>query len=127
MHSIFTTSAPSPAGHYSQAVVHNGLIFVSGQLSIDPSTREPVHLSAGEQLTLALQNLEQIVVAAGSRRTRILKCTVFIADIALWPEANKAYAEFFGEHRPARSIVPTGLLHHNLLVEVEAIAAVDEV
>lgn len=122
---IITNTAPAPAGHYSQAIVHNGLIFVSGQLAIDPSTRQPVHLSASEQLMLALENVERIVVAAGSNRSKILKCTVFLADISLWPEANTAYGLFFGQHRPARSIVPTGPLHHGLLVEVEAIAAID--
>lgn len=124
MQFIHTTEAPEPAGHYSQAVLHNGLIFVSGQLAIDPQTRQPLHLKAGEQLTKALQNTEQILLAAGSRRDKVLKCTVFVADVALWPEANAAYAAFFGEHRPARSIVPTGSLHHGLLVEVEAVAVV---
>lgn len=125
MLAVITNTAPAPAGHYSQAIVHNGLIFISGQLAIDPSTCQPVHLSAGEQLTLALENMERIVVAAGGNRSKILKCTVFVTDIALWPEANTAYALFFGEHQPARSIVPTGTLHHGLLVEVEAIAATD--
>ncbi|HMM11124.1 MAG TPA: RidA family protein [Bacteroidales bacterium] len=125
MQYIHTSNAPAPAGHYSQAVVHNGLVFVSGQLSIDPVSRRPLHLGAGEQLKLALENLERIVIAAGSSRQKILKCTVFVADISLWPEANEAYAAFFGDHKPARSIVPTGSLHHGLLVEVEAIAATD--
>ncbi|MBK9292286.1 MAG: RidA family protein [Bacteroidetes bacterium] len=125
MQHISTTFAPAPAGHYSQAIVHNGLIFVSGQLAIDPVSRQPLHLPAGEQLVIALTNLENILKAAGSNRNKIVKCTVFIADISLWPEANQAYAGFFGEHRPARSIVPTGPLHHGLLVEVEAIAAID--
>ena len=124
MQFIHTTEAPEPAGHYSQAVLHNGLIFVSGQLAIDPQTRQPLHLDAGDQLTKALQNMEQILLAAGSRRDKVLKCTVFVADVALWPEANAAYAAFFGAHRPARSIVPTGNLHHGLLVEVEAVAVV---
>ncbi len=124
MQFIHTEEAPEPAGHYSQAVLHNGLIFVSGQLAIDAQTRQPLHLNAGEQLTKALQNTEQILLAAGSRRDKVLKCTVFVADVALWPEANAANAAFFGEHRPARSIVPTGSLHHGLLVEVEAVAVV---
>lgn len=124
MQFIHTAEAPEPAGHYSQAVLQNGLIFVSGQLAIDPQTRQPLHLNAGEQLIKALQNMEQILLAAGSRRDKVLKCTVFVADVALWPEANAAYAAFFGAHRPARSIVPTGSLHHGLLVEVEAIAVV---
>lgn len=124
MQFIHTSNAPEPAGHYSQAVLQNGLIFVSGQLAIDSQTRQPLHLDAGDQLTKALQNMEQILLAAGSRREKVLKCTVFVADVALWPEANAAYAAFFGEHRPARSIVPTGNLHHGLLVEVEAVAVV---
>lgn len=125
MEFIHTTQAPEPAGHYSQAVKHNGLIFVSGQLAINPITRQPVYLDAGGQLKLALENMETVLIAAGSRSDRVLKCTVFVADVSLWPEANAAYAAFFGNHRPARSIVPTGNLHHGLLVEVEAIAAAD--
>lgn len=123
MQIIQTSSAPQPAGHYSQAIVHQGFVFISGQLAIDPENRTPQHGNVEDQLTMALQNMIAIVQAAGSDKNKILKCTVFITDIEHWPAANEAYARFFGDHRPARSIVPVKPLHHGLLVEVEAIAA----
>ena len=116
--------AGPPAGHYSHGIVHNGLLFVAGQLPIDPATArrltaEPVDVQARQ----ALANLDAVLLAAGSRRDLVLKTTVFVRDIELWDRVNTVYAEFFGTHRPARSIVPTGPLHFGLLVEIEAVAA----
>jgi 2-iminobutanoate/2-iminopropanoate deaminase len=120
---INTTEAPAAGGHYSQAVVHNGLIFVSGQLSIDPKTGEKKLGSIEEQTLQALQNVEAIIKAANSDLSRVLKTTVYVADIDLWGAVNEVYKKFFGEHRPARAVVPTGPLHYGFLVEIEAIAA----
>lgn len=124
MQFIQTPTAPQPAGHYSQAIVNQSLVFISGQLAIDPVSRKPQHGEIEEQMLLALQNVVSVAEAAGSEKNKILKCTVFITDIAHWPAANEAYARFFGDHRPARSIVPVNPLHHGLLVEVEAIASI---
>ena len=123
---ISTTDAPSPGGHYSQAVVHNGLVFVSGQLSIDPKTGEKKLGSIEEQTLQTLHNVEAILKAANSDLSRVLKVTVYVADIDLWGAVNEVYKKFFGEHRPARAIVPTGALHYGFLVEIEAIAATRE-
>lgn len=125
MHPIATDHAPAPAGHYSQAVVHDGLVFVSGQLPVNPATREPVHGSVEDQTRRALQNVEAILLAAGSSRGQVLKTTVYVSDIELWGRVNTEYAEFFGDHRPARAVVPVPELHHGVLVEIEAVAAVD--
>jgi 2-iminobutanoate/2-iminopropanoate deaminase len=116
--------ARPPAGHYSHGIVHNDLLFVAGQLPIDPATGrrltgEPVDVQARQ----ALANLDAVLRAGGSRRHLVLKTTVFVRDIELWDAVNAVYAEFFGAHRPARSIVPTGPLHFGLLVEIEAVAA----
>jgi 2-iminobutanoate/2-iminopropanoate deaminase len=101
-------------------------LFVAGQLPIEPGTgRKLSDEPAGVQAQQALANLDAVLVAAGTTRDRVLKTTVFVSDIHLWDEVNAAYAEFFGAHRPARSIVPTGPLHFGLVVEIEAIAAVD--
>ena len=121
---ILTPAAPQPLGHYSQAVLDNGLLFVSGQLPIDPFTSKPVLGPVGEQTSLALRNLMAIVAAAGGVREDILKVTVYISDIAHWREINMAYAAFFGAHRPARSAVPTGRLHFDADVEIEAVARI---
>ena len=124
---ITTPAAPLPAGHYSQAIVHGGLVYVAGQLPIDPETRRPLADAEVEaQTERALRNLQAVLEAAGSRLDLVLRVTVYVADVALWPRVNAAYAAFFGAHRPARTVVPTGLLHHGLLVEVDAVAAAAE-
>jgi 2-iminobutanoate/2-iminopropanoate deaminase len=122
---INTPDAPAPGGHYSQAVVYNGLVFVSGQLSIDPQTGEKRLGSIEEQTEQVLGNVAAILQAAGSDMSRVLKMTVYVADIKLWEAVNKVYARVMGEYRPARAVVPTGALHYGFLIEIEAIAAVN--
>ncbi len=121
---VSTTAAPLPAGHYSQAVVHGDLVFVSGQLPVDPTSGAVLSGSAGQQARAALANLAAILAAADSGLDRVLRATVFVSDIACWDEVNAVWAEVFGDHRPARTVVPTRDLHHGCLVEVDAIAAV---
>jgi len=114
---------PSPRGHYSPAVVANGFVFVAGQLPVEQPAGTPrADLSVREQTALALKNLDAALRAAGSSRDKVTKVTVFVSDIAAWDDVNAAYAEFFGSHRPARSVVPSGALHFGVKVEVEAIA-----
>lgn len=125
MRRISTDTAPQPAGHYSQAVVHNGLIYVSGQLAIDPTTGKPMPGNIEEQTSLAISNLAAILEAAGSDLEHVLKTTVYVSDINLWGRVNAVYAECFGEHRPARAVVPSRDLHFGCLVEIEAVAVVD--
>jgi 2-iminobutanoate/2-iminopropanoate deaminase len=122
MRTISTGQAPTPAGHYSQAVAYAGLVFVAGQLPIEDG-RPRTDLSAGDQTKLALRNADAILLAAGSDLAHTLKITVYVPDVALWPAINEAYAEVLGDHRPARVVVPTRDLHHGVLVEVDAIAA----
>jgi 2-iminobutanoate/2-iminopropanoate deaminase len=120
---IQTPNAPKPGGHYSQAVVHNGLVFVSGQLSIDPSTGEKKIGTIEEQTEQALNNVAEILRAANSDLSQVLKMTIYVADIELWTAVNTVYARVMGEHRPARAVIPTGRLHYGFLIEIEAIAA----
>ena len=122
---ISTEGAPTPAGHYSQGVVCNGLVFVSGQLSIDPKTRERLLGSIEEQTEQALKNVYEILKAAGSDWSKVLKMTVYVADINDWEAVNKVYSRILGEHKPARAVIPTGPLHHGFLIEIEAVAATD--
>ncbi len=121
---VSTPDAPQAAGHYSQAIVHENIVYVSGQLPIDPHTGEKHTGSIEEQARQALNNVAAILRAAGSDLTHVLKTTVYISDIALWGRVNTVYAEFFGEHRPARAIVPTRELHYGFQIEIEAIAAI---
>jgi 2-iminobutanoate/2-iminopropanoate deaminase len=123
---IQTEKAPTPAGHYSQAVVYNGLVFVAGQLAIDPQTGEKKLGSIEEQTEQALKNIGEILKAAGSDMNLVLKMTVFVTDIELWERVNEVYSRVLGEHRPARAIIPSRDLHHGFLIEIDAIAATHE-
>lgn len=126
MEFINTPKAPQPAGHYSQAVVHNGIVHVSGQLPVDPDKLSKEVGSIEEQTMQALRNVEQILLAANSNLKRVLKVTIYISDISLWGRVNEVYSQFFGEHKPARAIVPTKELHYGYQIEIEAIAAVKD-
>lgn len=120
---IETKHAPAAGGHYSQAVVHNGLVFVLGQLSIDPQTGEKKLGSIEEQTEQVLKKVAEVLKAANSDLSRVLKMTLYISDIELWARVNEVYARVMGEHRPARAVIPTGKLHYGFLIEVEAVAA----
>src|SRR5262249_52131012 len=122
--SILTPNAPTPAGHYSQAIVHNGLIYISGQLPINPQTGEKKAGPIEEQTEQVLDNIRAILEAAGSDLSRVLKMTVYISDVSLWGKVNEVYARMMGAHRPARAIVPVKDLHYGFQIEIEAIAAV---
>ena len=126
MKEIQTSNAPQPAGHYAQAIVHDGLVYVSGQLPIDPQTGERGRGSVEEQTEQALRNVAAILAAAGSHPGQVLKTTVYVPDISLWGRINAVYADFFGDHRPARAVVPTRELHYGVLIEIDAIAALAE-
>jgi 2-iminobutanoate/2-iminopropanoate deaminase len=121
---IYTPNAPKPGGHYSQATVYNGLVFVAGQLSILPNGEHKFG-SIEDQTEQALRNVHEILKAAGSDWDRVLKINISVADINLWDGVNKVYARVLGEHRPARAVIPTGKLHYEFLIEIEAIAATD--
>ncbi len=123
MRTISTADAPSPAGHYSQAIVYGDTVYVSGQLAVDPFTGEKGVGSIEEQTHLALRNVEQILLSAGSDLNHVIKTTAYVSDIELWGGVNQAYAEVFGDHRPARAVVPSRDLHYGCLVEIEAVAA----
>lgn len=122
MRRVFTRRAPVPAGHYEQGWVCGQAVFVSGQLPINPDTQEHITGPASEQALQCLKNVRAVLAEAGSDVDRVLKVTVFVSDIALWDEINDVYAGFFGTHKPARSVVPCGALHHSFKVEIEASA-----
>lgn len=124
MKTISTPAAPRPGGHYSQAVVHNDMVYLAGQLPVHPETGETAAGSVADQTRLVLENIRAVLEAAGSDVNHVLKVTIFVPDISSWRTVNEVYAEFFGDHRPARAVVPTRDLHHGCLIEVDAIAAV---
>ncbi len=124
MQFVSTDQAPQPRGHYSQAVVHDGLVFTAGQLPFDPVTGTLAGTSIEEQTLQALKNIKSVLRAAGADLDDVLKVTVFVSDIDLWGGVNDVYTTFFGDHKPARSVVPTRDLHNEVKIEIEAVAVV---
>jgi len=122
MNFITTEAAPIPAGHYSQAVVHNGFVFVAGQLAFVPGQKEHSPGSITEQTEQTMRNIESILKAAGSGLEKVVQMTIYVSDISLWGEVNTTYARIMGSHRPARAIVPVKELHHGYQIEIQAVA-----
>ncbi|MBA3352961.1 MAG: RidA family protein [Blastocatellia bacterium] len=123
---IYLKDSPKPAGHYSPGIVHDGLVFVSGQLPMNLVTREPFTGPIEEQTELALRNVEAVLHEAGSDLDHVLQMTIYISDMELWGEVNKSYAKVMGDHRPARAIVPVKDLHFGTKIEIQAIASMKD-
>ena len=122
MRAVYSSGAPKPAGHYEQAWAHGDFVYISGQLPIDPATGDRITSTIEEQTRRVLENVAAVAQAAGTEINRIIKTTVYVADIGLWDRVDKVYGEFFGEHKPARAVVPTRELHYGFQVEIEAVA-----
>ena len=122
---VSTPDAPQPAGHYSQAVVEGGFVFVAGQLPLDPATGAiagaPDDIET--QTRQVLGNVGAILRAAGSGLDRLVSVTVFITSRSQWPAVDRVYAEMLGAHRPARAVIPVPELRPGCLIEVQAIAS----
>ena len=119
-------SQPRPKGHYSPGIVHDGLVYVSGQLPMDLVTREPFAGAIEQQAELALRNVEAVLHAAGSDLQHVIQMTIYVSDIELWGKVNEVYARIMADHRPARAIVPVKDLHFDTKIEIQAIAAEKE-
>jgi len=124
MKTVSTDSAPAAVGPYSQATVSGSVLFTSGQIPLDPATGRLVAGGFREQVRQALANLEAVLEAAGTDRSRVLKVTVFLTDLERFGELNEVYAEYFGTARPARSAVQVARLPLDAQVEIEAVAEV---
>ena len=122
--SISTPGAPRAIGPYSQGVTANGLLFTAGQVGFDPESGELVDGGIAEQTLRVLQNLRAILRAGGADVAAVVKTTVYLVDMADFALMNEVYAEFFGEHRPARSTVAVASLPRGARVEIEAVAVV---
>ncbi len=122
---ISTNNAPAAIGPYSQAVVAGGLVFVSGQLGIDPKTSALVPGSVTEQARQAFDNIETILNAAGSGLDKVLKTTLLLEDMVDFTAVNAIYHDRFPKDPPARAAFSVTMLPLKALVEIEAIATVD--
>jgi 2-iminobutanoate/2-iminopropanoate deaminase len=119
---VTTDRAPSAIGPYSQAIVCDGWVYCSGQVALDPKTGQLVGKDVTEQTDRALQNLRGVLEAAGASLERVVKTTVFLADMADFQAMNEVYARHFGEHRPARATVQAAGLPRAARVEIECVA-----
>ncbi len=119
---IQTEQAPKAIGPYSQAIKSNGFVFASGQIPINPETGEFVVGGIAEQTEQVMKNLSRVLEAAGSGLNRIVKTTVFLADMEDFAAMNEAYGKFFAEEPPARATIEAARLPRDARVEIEAIA-----
>ncbi|MCB1083941.1 MAG: RidA family protein [Simkania sp.] len=119
---VETNEAAQPLGHYSHAVIHNGVVYVATQLGIVPS--KPIVVgSIEEQTYAALSNVQAILHAAGSDLTKVLKITIYLSDIQLWEQVNTVYMQFFKDHKPARGVIPCGTFHKGFQIAIDTIAS----
>jgi len=119
---VQTSDAPRAIGPYSQAVVANSLVFCSGQISLDPRTGDLIEGGIEDQTRRVLENLSAVLAAAGSSLGRVVKTTVFLADMNDFAAMNAVYSEFFTEEPPARAAVEVSRLPKDVRVEIEAVA-----
>ena len=124
MQKVNIKNAPEPKGHYSPAVVHNGLIFVSGQIPMNHAMGEVETGAIEKQTEIALRNVEAILHAANSDLNHVLQFTIYVSEMELWDKVNETYSRIMGEHKPARAIVPVKDLHFGTKIEIQAIACV---
>ncbi|MCX7878101.1 MAG: RidA family protein [Ignavibacteria bacterium] len=121
---IYSDKAPLPIGPYSQAILAGDYLFLSGQIAIEPSNGEIINGNIKEQTRKVLENIEQILLSAGSSLSKVIKTTVFIRNMDDFADMNEVYKNFFGETKPARSTVEVSRLPKDALIEIEVIASV---
>lgn len=121
---VFSSDAPEPVGPYSQAVVRDSFVFISGQLGMKPG--KALEKTVGEQARIALENMRFILGEAGCTMNDVLKTTVFLVDMDDFAAVNRVYAEFFSEPFPARAAFQVSRLPLNAMVEIEAVAMLKE-
>jgi 2-iminobutanoate/2-iminopropanoate deaminase len=121
---VSSGGAPKAIGPYSQAVIWNGMAFLSGQIPLDPATGELIQGDVAAQTERVLDNLKAVLEAAGASLNSVLKTTVFLKDMADFPKMNEVYGRYFAENPPARSTVQAAKLPRDVMVEIDAIAEV---
>ncbi len=122
---IRSDAAPAAIGPYSQAIVHGGLVFCSGQIALDPATGALIEGDAAAQAERVMRNLAAVLEAAGSSMHRVLKATIFLTDLGEFAKVNEVYGRFFqGVEPPARETVEVSRLPKDVAVEISVIAAV---
>jgi len=120
-----TPKMPKANGHYSQCIEHNRILYLSGQLPINQNSKTTPK-SIEEQTDLVLKNIETILNEAGSSKNKVLQVRIYISNIKLWDKVNDRYSFFFEEHKPVRCVIPTRELHFGCLIEIEAMAVLND-
>jgi reactive intermediate/imine deaminase len=121
MRIIKTEKMPAVKGHYSPVIEHGGILYLSGQIPVDPE-KGTVPDTIEDQTRLVLSKIDLLLRESGSSLNQVLQVRIFVTDISLWDQVNKVYGDFFKDHKPARCVVPAGKLHYGCLLEVEATA-----
>ncbi len=121
---VETDQAPAAIGPYSQGIIANGFVYTAGQIPLDPASGQLIEGDVATQTRRVMQSLQAILEAAGVSLGSVVKTTVFLSDMNDFAAMNGVYAEFFGDHRPARSTVQAAGLPRNVKVEIEAVATV---
>jgi 2-iminobutanoate/2-iminopropanoate deaminase len=121
---ISTELAPKAIGPYSQAIVHNGLAFLSGQIPLDPASGQMVEGDLTAQTERVLENIKGLLEACGSSLDRVVKTTVFLKDMGEFARMNEVYGRYFGQNPPARSTIEAARLPRDVRIEIDAIAIV---
>lgn len=126
MKKIFLDVKGENKGHYAPGVISNGMLYISGQLSIDLDTRKVPEGGIEDHMELALHNMERVLKAAGLTKDHVVQCNVYLSDMDYWDAGNEVYKKFFGDHTPARIVTSVPKLHFGCMVEIQAIAEVCE-
>lgn len=119
---ISTSDAPAAIGPYSQAIEHNGVLYCSGQIPLDPKTMQIVGDNASDQAKQVMKNLDAVLTEAGSDFSKVIKCSIFLDDMNDFGEVNEVYGSFFEKDPPARETVAVQTLPKSVLVEISCIA-----
>lgn len=123
---INTPNAPAPVGPYNQSVAYNGMLFISGQIALDPPTGNLITSSIEEETHQVMKNIKAVLTEAGLTFEHVLKCSVFVSDMNDYAAINGVYAQYFNENTaPARELVEVGNLPKFVNVEISVIAAME--
>ncbi len=119
---VNTDKAPAAIGPYSQAVIHNNMVYCSGQIPLDPESMEIIEGGIRKQAEQVMENLNQVLLEAGTNFGKVIKCSIFLDDMSDFGTVNEVYAGYFGENPPARETVAVQTLPKNVKVEISCIA-----
>ncbi|MCP1994366.1 RidA family protein [Flavobacterium sp. HSC-61S13] len=125
MEIIKSQELPQSNGHYSTAIISNNTLYLSGQLPIDKEGNHYYKHSFEEQFNIIFENIDHILTVSGSSLQQVVKVTAYITDVALWSLFNEFFKNYFGTHKPVRTVVPVAALHYGYKLEVEVIAEVN--